>query len=204
MISASIKEFLKTGRLGPIELGMHQDHMLSLLGEPDGTGTRLCRNRPTLLLYGVIEFYFDEDADFRLTTIHCDDFKELSGGKAIGLNPWILRGGLPLSDLKAALEREGIKFEDCRFSAWQLEGVRTQAGVELGCRREADDDEPLGLCAVWLHADFPSKVVKRQIGIWVPAETYEKIRREAMRRRMGIAQLCSEWVCKEIDRLPDN
>jgi hypothetical protein len=46
-----------------------------------------------------------------------------SGGETINLDPWVIRGGLPLSRLTPALDREGIEYyetEPVNFGTRQL------------------------------------------------------------------------------------
>lgn len=66
----SMSDFLRTGRLGDIQLGLRPDQVISILGDPDG---RTAKRRPVeLLRYGAVEFGFvpvPDTADSRLVSI---------------------------------------------------------------------------------------------------------------------------------------
>jgi hypothetical protein len=67
---ASLREFLKSGRLGEIQVGMPTDQVIALLGPADD---RSVRRKPVYLLrYGAVEFAFKpvpETSDSRLVSI---------------------------------------------------------------------------------------------------------------------------------------
>jgi hypothetical protein len=74
----SLPDFLRTGELGPIHLGMTRTAILGTLGKPGDWS--IAENRaglPEIFKYGDIEFYFLGDEDV-LTGLHADTFDALT------------------------------------------------------------------------------------------------------------------------------
>ena len=141
--AASLKGFARTGRLGPLALGMSRAEVRDALGPPMSwlAGKRV--ERSPLWKYGDAELYFD--AAEKLEVIHFDWFEVPTGGPTLELHPWVIRRGLPLPQLEAALRAEGIDFGGGR-DRWNPECVRvvTAARVDFLVQVEGDADE-LGL-----------------------------------------------------------
>lgn len=109
--NVSLKEFLRTGRLGRISLGMHENEVTAIIGKSDSLGvTSRKYPRPSLWVYGDIELIYEYDT--RLLTLILINFwepKPPSGG-TIDLDPWIIKGGLQPDELIPLLEQEGITY----------------------------------------------------------------------------------------------
>jgi hypothetical protein len=88
-VAVSLREFLRTGALGPIRLGMTRAAVVDMLGKPNAWSVvEITVGLPEIFKYGDIEFYFDE-AD-TLSAVHADSFDILSGGEALALDSWRL------------------------------------------------------------------------------------------------------------------
>ncbi len=112
MIKVSVRDFLKTGELGPVRLGMSREQVQELLGEPDDTGGNSRRHRvPTIWKYGDLELHFEQGGN-RLTLIHADDFDVLSGGEVLEIDAWIAHKGISLDQVEKELELAHIPY--CR------------------------------------------------------------------------------------------
>lgn len=110
MVKASLREFLRTGELGPIHLGTTRTQVHSALGPPDDVGAMITvYGLPAICKYGDIELHFRPDED-DVVAIHIDDFDVPSGGSAVHLDPWIVRRGIPLVDVEKHLKSAGIPF----------------------------------------------------------------------------------------------
>ncbi len=89
-LDISIVEFCRTGRFGPVALGMSRHDVLALLGEPDVAGagnleTRLCK-------YGDIEFHFQEKTGL-LYLIWCDHIPfPGERSRRVRLSSWLFKG----------------------------------------------------------------------------------------------------------------
>jgi hypothetical protein len=91
-------------------LGISMDVLREQFGEPDDVGGTYTEYRkPSIWKYGDVEFYLDPSREV-LASILIHDFDVPSGGVHLHLDPWILRGGLPLDVLTNALDEEQISY----------------------------------------------------------------------------------------------
>lgn len=110
MGTVSMQEWLRTGLFGPVRLGMMRAQVRELLGPPDDVGGTSCKHRtPTIWKYGDIEFHFGGRAE-PLGLICLDHFDLPTGGRAIALDPRVLRGGLPRREVERQLEASGLPY----------------------------------------------------------------------------------------------
>jgi len=131
-MNVSLKEFIETGRFGPVHLGMNRAQVERSLGAPDDVGWGSRKHRqPAIWKYGDVEFHFGREGD-ALFLIHLDEFDVPSGGKFVGLDPWVIRGSLTLLEAEKYLTRNGIDYE---VADYPLEDdalcIKTGAGVKL-------------------------------------------------------------------------
>jgi len=149
--TASLKHLLRACELGRVRLGMHEGEVAALLGTPDAVGgTSRKYRKPSLWVYGDVELFFDRQTRrLRLMVINFWEPKIPSGGEAINLDPWVIRGGLPFSGLTRALDREGIEYretEPVNFGTRQL-----SVGSRITLIFNEDEEEfPdwMGLCKI--------------------------------------------------------
>lgn len=73
-LQISLKDLLRDGSFGPVELGMSREEVKEILGPPDGVMTRRKDKTPTAFVYGKQEFYFVSSTDNRLCAIYLDQF----------------------------------------------------------------------------------------------------------------------------------
>jgi hypothetical protein len=108
-VNVSLLEFLRTGQLGPVRLGMDREALRAALGEPELTGgTSRKYPRPSIWKYGSMEFFFPPQGE-GLWMIFTDDFP-LAGGAGLHLEPGWLRGGLSLAEARAHLDAAGLPY----------------------------------------------------------------------------------------------
>jgi hypothetical protein len=113
-VEASLLDFLRTGALGPIRVGLSRDQIETLLGRPDNFSEAKTKDgQPAIYKYGEIELFFNDEQILWL--IHADDLGWrpdglLGGGPAIDLDPWVLRGGMTWEDVEPHLVAAGIAF----------------------------------------------------------------------------------------------
>ena len=98
-----LDEFLRTGELGPVRMGMSRDDVLRVLGEPERLGGT-SKNHPQALIwkYGDVELHFDPGTDL-IALVYADGFDLPHGALGLALEPGWLRGGLPLDTALARL-----------------------------------------------------------------------------------------------------
>jgi hypothetical protein len=143
-ITASLEEFARSGRLGPIALGLTRREVSETLGSPTNWLNGKPVGQSAIWKYGDVEVYFDDED--RVHLIHFDWFKVPAGGPTLQLSPWVIRQGLPLNELEGALRTAGIPFDTHPDkSNPECVTVVTSAGVSFLVQVDGDADE-LGLC----------------------------------------------------------
>src|SRR5260370_39311944 len=81
-VSVTMREFLRSGKFGPVRLGDSVDSLRSFFGEPPVVGSASRRHRtPGIWKYGDIEFHLTGDRKC-VCLIFCDTFEQLQLGSA--------------------------------------------------------------------------------------------------------------------------
>jgi hypothetical protein len=110
--TVNLKDFLRTLELGRIHLGQSANDVVAILGEPDCVGGESRKHRwPPIWKYGDIELLFDYrtmQIDLIVISFWKQDYP--SGGAAIQLDPWIIKGGLGIDELITQLDKESIDY----------------------------------------------------------------------------------------------
>lgn len=111
-VPTSLEDFARTGQLGPISLGASRAEVARAFGTPTDYHVNLNSGGNSLETsaiwkYGDIEFHFDDD---RLWLFHCDVFDVPQGGGGMALYPWVVRRGMGLRELEAALRASGVGY----------------------------------------------------------------------------------------------
>lgn len=141
-VAASLAQFLRSGNLGPIHLGMARTTVLDMLGKPDDWSTDATpAGLPAIFKYGDIECYFDSDDD-TLVCLRADNFEVLSGGAAVHLDAWTLQYGTAQHEVEAQLTAQGIDYRPAhpRNHPPEVTFLKTGGGVVLGFDLRSDDD----------------------------------------------------------------
>lgn len=152
MTEVKLKEFLRTGKYGPVGLGMSSEDVKAALGFPDVVGeTRGKKPRPALFKYGDWEFHFAprQGQGDRLVLIFTDDFDVPSGGSKVKLDPWVIESGLPLEAAEKEFDRAGLKYR--RSQPAHLPGttiLAIEGGASLSFSDVGFDSRPPGLYAI--------------------------------------------------------
>ena len=134
LLTVSFLEWLRTGRFGPIHLGMSRTEVEGALGPPPVTGgTSRRRRTPTLWKYGDVELHFGQTREDPLDMLFLEGFSVPSGGQTLTLDPWTLRGGMGLEEAIRQLQATALSFEQRTNPADRdyLE-VCLASGVKLG------------------------------------------------------------------------
>lgn len=112
MINFSLRDFVLTGKLGLIELGINREKVKQLLGEPYNWFVEKQNpedwNKSSIWKYGGMELYFDEhDILYMIFTDHWDHLSD----EHVQIDPWIFTPTLQLEVLKKRLEAEQIVYQ---------------------------------------------------------------------------------------------
>lgn len=141
-MKASFKEFIESGVLGLLRVGMKRAEVEQSLGAPPSWEARARGYRKAdIWKYGDIELYFQDDA---LWMIFADDFQVPDGGPQIELDAWIISGNLSQAQAEERLASEGIRYHK-EALPYNQNGVRLIAasGVVLAFAGEDAGHRPL-------------------------------------------------------------
>lgn len=112
-MKASLKEFIQSGSLNSLEVGMSRAAVEQSLGAPPSWEARARGYRKAdIWKFGDIELYFQDDV---LWMIFADDFEVPNGGSQIELDAWIIRGELTQAQAEQHLAAEGIRYRQEAF-----------------------------------------------------------------------------------------
>lgn len=134
-----MREFLRSGKFGPVGLGDSVDSLRNIFGEPPIVGGTSRRHRtPGIWKYGDIEFHLTSDAK-RVCVIFCDTFEQLHLGPVASLDRWFFEGHPPVELVERELVSAGIGFQR-QDMLHEPSGflLRLDCGVELLFSRGSD------------------------------------------------------------------
>jgi hypothetical protein len=107
--ATSLEDFARTGKLGPLALGMQRSRVVEFVGRPSDFSARQPEARAAVWRYGSAELHFDEED--RICLIHFDDgFDIPRGGSGLSFAPWVLKEGMARDVLEQSLNSVGIGF----------------------------------------------------------------------------------------------
>jgi hypothetical protein len=156
-LTLDVRDLLRTGKLGPVGLGLTRREVHDLLGPPDtwSNAPNMFARNATTWLYGPMELFFAADyvvgpgGEVRLYMMWCDYIPFLESrvrpGGSLTLLPWIFGGDDPvtLAQLEGGLAAESLSFErrppappDRRYEELVL-----KSGVVLGVDDNGDGPE---------------------------------------------------------------
>jgi len=136
MITVSLKDFILTGKFGPVHTGMTMDEVIDILGIP---GSVNHFQVSTGINYAWYEFFFDPEQDNRLTAIqndhlmHTDEYAQglAFANSRFSIDTWLLETGRNISrnEIMTVLEAENIPWENVPF--YDLDIIKLESGVTL-------------------------------------------------------------------------
>ena len=154
MIDVCLLEFVRTGRFGPIELGINRNELKEIIGDPDQWGLHASVELADIWKYGDIEFHFNKSS--QLYMIFADNFDVPRGNESFRIKPWIIREFLDAQLFKAELTASGIEYRETEIT--YLHGcvkIETSGCASLQFRVEVEDeDDHLGLYAFNISQDL--------------------------------------------------
>jgi hypothetical protein len=107
--TTSLEEFARTGKLGPLALGMTRGQVVQLVGRPSDFSAHHPEARATVWRYGNAELHFNEED--RIWLFHFDDgFDVPRGGSGLLFEPWVLKEKMTREVLEQSLKSVGIGF----------------------------------------------------------------------------------------------
>jgi hypothetical protein len=188
---ATLADFLRTGKLGRIATGVAKDFVREILGNPQDVSVQ---KNPEVWKYGVLQLGFFRGRDggqARLAFIGMYFQRpEDVVPESLGLTGW-----MP--------SRKTTPQEICDYLA-------TFNGV-TGALRESDGNLVMENSGVVILFDegkldrilftAPAKGHDRQVSVFIPEDTWERIRREAAQRKVTPSSLCAQWIKEKATNL---
>jgi len=108
----SMREFLRSGQLGPFQPGDSIESLRNAFGEPHAVGGTSRRHRtPRIWKYGDIEFHLTSDTK-HVWLIYCETFERLELGLEALFDHWFFEGHPSVESVEQELERASLTF--CR------------------------------------------------------------------------------------------
>lgn len=137
MMIPTLLDFLKTGAIGKLRLGLTVDEVRALLGTPDDVcGTSHRHPRPTIYVYGSIELFFTQSRPTRCVGLwwyaHRGPFRLAEGGAGEQL----LSSGMRQEEVEAWLTNALLTFH----APAPEEGIAPTLVLASGVTVILDDD----------------------------------------------------------------
>ena len=135
METVSLLEFARSGRFGPVEIGVTREVVETCFGPPEGVGGRSRRDPvPLIWKYGDVQFTFEPRGGLYLAFVDLDGMLEgvPRGWGGLKIEPWVICSGLSQSALLESLAEAEISYAVRTKPKVELNVVTTAAGVEFG------------------------------------------------------------------------
>lgn len=189
----SFVEFLKTGRLGPVSVGMARDDVRMALGEPRDVSV----NRfPRIWKYGPLQLTFykstDESEPFLASIVlhfYSDPMEHLPEGLA--LTDWGERGPIDYSEFRDYLTVHGIS-----VVGGVTAGPRKHLVLPSAVRVSFDEDQLYSV-----GYDLKREPEVKQLTVKVRRKDLEAIQKWARGLGMSAPDLCSQWIRERVSTL---
>jgi hypothetical protein len=191
---STFRDFLETGRLGPLRGGLSQPEVIELLGEPPA---RSIQRDPQIWKYGSLELTFrrlrrDEPSLLVAISVLFDD-------RSSPLPPGLVdQGWMPSPETTPHDLRDLIPGYDADVFNAAGEFPSMNILLKSGVRVYFED----GALHAVRKANELAQPEGKQVSVFLPPAVLALIRKEAAQRKTSIAAVCAEWLAeraKEID-----
>jgi hypothetical protein len=190
---ATLEQFLQTGDLGPIHLGMSQAEVSAVLGPPQDESVS---RHPQILKYGGLQLTFHANpgtADRMLGHIglYYSPRAEPIPEPALPTD----FTGTPettIAEVREFLARVGLK---------ELAVVEEEITGNLilpSGARIAFDDQMLQSIHFAIRTSAPAK---KQISVSIGNDTWKQLKTLARQSKRSVSELCAEWITQRADEL---
>jgi hypothetical protein len=186
----TLEQFLRTGKLGALEVGMTTEQVHNLLGAPEDVSVQ---KRPLIWKYGSLQVsFFKEDKiaketlDFIGLYFHSSDAPLPS---PLSWSGWQPSRETNQQEMQEYLQRNNLKFQRESF------GETDHFIVPSGTRIVLHEGK--------LHSlqyTGRQKSRKKQVSVAVTEDVWDLIRQEAQKRKISPTDLCSELIHQGVDK----
>jgi hypothetical protein len=185
----SIVEFLKTGELDGIRVGMAPDQVRDVLGEPFDTSLS---KKPWIWKYDPIEITFsfpEERREFRVESISIS-FRapDAASPAPLRFSDWDNSRSSSFQDFKGYLDKHAI-----RAVGGGKTGPDQTLVLESSVRATFHEGT---LYSIRYDAKNESQV--KQITFSIPRDDFEAVRGEAAELGVSVSVLCSRWIRERV------
>jgi hypothetical protein len=188
----NLTEFLKTGRLETIAVGMSREEVKAVLGEPQDASVH---KYPLIWKYGGLQLIFDrapDDSRLFLASITLYFHEEAENiPEAFAPIDWVPTAGTTFQVFRAHLDENEI-----RVFGGVTSGPHKHLVLESGVRITFDDDRLYSI-GYTMKRESDTK----QLTIKVRRKALEMIEKWAKGRGISISDLCSEWIKEHVSHL---
>jgi hypothetical protein len=189
---ASLDEFLKTGRLGPLDLGTTKETVRRILGEPDDISVK---KNPEIWKYGALQLVFyqsphaDEPGLSAINLYFHDPASSIPD--RLGLTGW-----QPTSEAGIEAFRDYITGYDPEVynQAPSLQDIIVSLDSRL--RVTFNEGRLYGI-----HSPSKKEPEGKQFTIFVPKDVLEVMRQEASEHGISMSALCTRWIREKASHL---
>ena len=131
----SLKEFLNTGQLDDLRVGMPPEQVVQLLGDPDMLGgTSRKYHRHSIYKYGSLELHFARELPFSCVGIYIEypfDGSPIRLPPSFEVEDWDLTRACSRVDVERYLKSNRISYENARQTGLTQELIIRPGGVRL-------------------------------------------------------------------------
>jgi hypothetical protein len=182
---ASVDEFLKTGRLGPLDVGITKEAVRGILGEPEDVSVK---KNPEIWKYGALQLVFyrgSHSDDPVLSTINLFFHDPASSiPDRLGLTGW-----QPTSETGIEAFREYITAYDPQVYEQAPPSQDIIVSLDSGVQVTFHEGRLYGI-----HSRPKNEPEVKQLTIFVPKDDLDALRKEASEHRISVSALCTQWI----------
>jgi hypothetical protein len=192
---ASMKEFLTTGNLGGIHLGMFEEDLRELLGEPEATG---CQRDADVWKYGPLQLVFRRQTGHSLLAMIV--LSTENGGKplpkGLSFQDWMPGLDTSAEEFLQFLAEAGLqdKLKPGFSSEYQLNYI-VEPSAEAVFNLESGRAR---LVKVVYTNRIPAKNDSKQVSVSVPGTYWQQLQTLAAAQKTSVAKLCSSWLLERM------
>jgi hypothetical protein len=140
--TASLYDFVLTGRLGYLSCGMEESEVIRIVGEPDGTVKHLTTFHA---FYGCLNLQYSSRKRITVVAIQMENAAYPIVCPAIELDPWRIRKRMSHREFTEMLDHESKEY--CEQAGEQIKWIRTytDSRVSVEAAFQAEMPEPYSL-----------------------------------------------------------
>jgi len=200
-----IKDFIKTGNFGEfkeIHFGMTRDKLIEIIGDTEHKGFTYKKSKfPSILLYGNIEFYFEEGENGRLNGFQIIPFRPRTDKYNLKINLSFIEPKLRFDSALKILDSESIKYKLVKneFDSNDVRRIETEGKVQLIFTAEINKTYLIHKVSKFVELNS-EQIKMKQVNFSIPESEYLKLRKKAIETRKSIQNICKEIILDKLNK----